>query len=380
MPRILGLALLAALTLTGCGAEAQPDPNDRAPGWQRLTEAPLSPRSAPVVVWTGSEVLAIGGEVGDTCPPNADCAFPNESAADGAALDPDVGTWRPIAPAPVPVPGYSPSAVVDGHLFVRVGRKLLDYDLDADRWRVLTRPSSDWYDLEADGDRLLLVSGSDENGVRPDLAYEPVTRAWSELPEDPLGPLFDRGLLATPAGVLLVGKELVASPGGGDRPSYVLGALLDRSTGTWSTLPRSDQLGGGSWGVIGSRVVNLSLDSSNGGGPGAGDYGRRIPFGGTLDLGTKTWGRLPNPPKYLTGGWPVGAVGTDRIAAEGWIYDGTASWTKVPHPRGAAVQPGPAVWAGDRLIVIGGTHQTSDNKTNRDGSVWAWRPEPGPRQ
>ena len=132
-----------------------------------------------------------------------------------------------------------------------------------------------------------------------------------------------------------------------------------------------------------SRIsaFNVSLDSTNGGGEGAGDYGRQIPYGGTLDLETRTWGRLPNPPKYLTGGWVVGAVGPRLIAAEGWIYDDSSStWTKVPRPSGAAVRPGPAVWADDRLIVVGGSNDTNDNKTNRDGSVWSLRPVTGALQ
>jgi hypothetical protein len=393
--RLIALVLLVPFVLTGCGAAADPQPS---PGetarWQRLPDVPLSPRGGPVTVWTGSEVLVIGGETGDICPPNADCAFANESASDGAALDPDRATWRPIAVAPVPVPGYSAQALVGGHLFVRVDHRLLDYDIDGDRWQVLPRRLSEWYDLEADGDRLVLTSGSDETGVLPDLVYDPRSATWSQLPRDPLGPMYGRGIVATPAGLLLVGLPLVENPGGGDRPSYVRGALLDRRSGTWSKLPKSDQLGGGYWGAIGSRVVNLSLDSSNGGGDGAGDYGRQIPFGGVLDLQSKTWGRLPHPPKYLTGGWTVGAVGTRLIAAEGWLYDDRiGSWSKLPRPDGAAVQPGPAVWiesdssgtsgagggVGDRLLVVGGSNQTFDAKTDRDGSVWVWRPEVGAR-
>jgi len=370
MPRILCLLLLAGLTLTGCGSGMT-----AAAAWKRLPDAPLSQRGGPVVVWTGSEVLVIGGETGDACPPNADCSVANENATDGAALDLEKETWRSIAPAPVPVPAYSSRALVDDHVFLRVDQKLLDYDIDRDRWQVLPRKLSNWYDLQADGDQLVLVSGSDENGVSPDLVYRPASGSWSELPEDPLGPMFGRGIVSTHEGLLLVGKDLVDNPGGGDKPSFVRGALLDRSTGRWALMPKSDQLGGGYWGAIGSHVVNVSLDSTNGGGGGAGDYGRQIPFGGILDLEERTWGRLPNPPKYLTGGWGVGAVGPQLIAAEGWIYDDLAStWTKVPRPSGAAVRPGPAVWAEDRLIVVGGTNDTRDNRTNRDGSVWSWRP------
>ncbi|MET3960762.1 hypothetical protein ABIE44_000696 [Marmoricola sp. OAE513] len=374
---VLPLLLVTSL-VAGCG-----DDNDRstsalgpepevASDWKRLPDLPLSSRYAPVVAWTGTEVLAVGGETGDTCPPNADCQVGNESATDGAALDPATGRWRKIADAPVQVPSYSSSAFVAGTLFIKANSDLLSYEVAMDRWTTLRKISS-WYDLEGDGDRLVLASGSDETETLPDLAYDVPRERWSELPADPLGPSFGRGVISTPQGLLLTAAELVENPGSGDQPAYLRAALLDRRTNRWTRVPESRQLGGGIWSVIGDRVVNVALDATNGGGGGKGDYGRMVPFGGVLDVATRTWSDLPDPPKYLSGGWTVEAPGARLVAAEGWIYnDADRTWTRIPRPKGSAERPGPAVWAGDRLVVVTGTNESRTNDGSRDGTVWSW--------
>lgn len=37
-----------------------------------MPDVPLSPRTDPVVAWTGTEVLVVGGNTGFVCPHNAD--------------------------------------------------------------------------------------------------------------------------------------------------------------------------------------------------------------------------------------------------------------------------------------------------------------------
>jgi len=384
MSRLLALLLLAAFVLTGCDTVTSgqsPDPNHHPAGWERVADLPLTPRSGPVVVTTPRGIVVVGGDVGDPCPPNADCARV-EAARDGAILDPGTGTWRPIAPAPVDIAAYHHGALAGGHLFVQVDGALLDYDLAADRWHTL-RQVSPWYDLEADGRRLVLFSGSDEGGVRPDLIYDVPTGRWSSLPPDPIGRAFDRGITATPAGLVLTAHALVPNPGGGDKPTYLLAARYDRAARTWTRLPdATDMLGGGRWAWTGRRMVAVTLDATDGGGDPPGDYGRRIPFGGRLDPGAGTWSRLPKAPGYLTGGWSVDAVGGPLVAAEGWVYDDeTETWLEVPRPDGAAPRPGPATWVGSTVYVIGGLADRSDSAADSyDRSVWSWTPETKPRQ
>jgi len=343
------LALLA-----GCGevVSQSPDPSEFQPAWHRLPDLPLDPRSGPVVAWTGADVVVVGGDTGAPCPPTADCAAPAHYARDGARLAVEDRSWRRIAEAPVDIPAYSSSALVDGSLFVLAGDQLLSYDLAADAWSQVPAPAGLEGALVADGQRLVVVSGSDEQRVRPDRVYDTGTRQWSTLPEDPIGPAFDRVITAIPGGLVLTAKELVDNPGA-DAPSLVLAARFDRETHTWTRLPDSDQLGGWAWTWTGRRLLDPSLGGADGGE--VGNYGRTIPMGGVLDPATGRWSRLPHAPREGTGGWPVAALGGRFVAVAGWTYDDDSeTWAQVPRPAGAPAQPGAAAWADDRLVVVGG--------------------------
>ena len=377
LPFVITLTLLVS---AGCGEEQSASPSQQGgggSGWKRLPDFPLAERDGPIVAWTGSEVLALGGDTGDQCPPNADCQYPNDSAKDGAALDPTTGKWQPIADAPRPVPSYSPHALVGDLFFVQVDRALLSYDVRTDRWETLPRHLDPWYQLVAAGERLVLVSGSDEQEVLPDLAYEPATGRWTRLPDDPLGPSYDRAMVWTPQGLLLGAKKLVESPGGGANPSYLEAALLD-DQGTWREFGPSDRLGSFS-GASGDRAIALNLGATNGGGEAPGDYGRDVPFGGRLDLRTGTWSDLPAAPKEGSGGWAVYAPEGRLMANEGYVYDDdTGAWQRVPRPEGAATRPGPAVWAGETLVVVTGMAEGDDYTDIRTNEVWSWTPVSAP--
>lgn len=373
---LLPAVALSALVLTGCGAERSGVPEGTAAAaWDRLPDLPLAERDLPVVAWTGAEVLAIGGDTGDECPPGTDCGLPNSAAVDGAALDPGTRTWRRIADAPRPVPAGTPAALVGDQLFLVVDGTVLVYEVREDRWSTLERRVGDGYEPVADVERLVLVSGTDEQGVRPDLVYAPATQTWSELPHDPLGPSFDRTAVSTPRGLLLGAHDLVDNPGAGANPSYVEAALLDRATGTWRTFGPSGQLGA-PWAVVGDRLVGMSLDSTDGGGDPPGDYGRSVPFGGRLDLATGSWSPLPDPPADGSGGWPVLAANERLVAGSGYLYDdATGAWQEVPRPVGASTYPGPAVWAGDTLVVVTGRDDGRTRDQTRSNEVWSWTRE-----
>lgn len=377
---LLAVPVLAGALLAGCGDVSargrSPEPRDAGAAWTRLPDPPFAPRTGAVIASTGSDVLVLGGDTRPVpCPPNASCTAPAHYARDGARLRLGEHSWQPIADAPVEVPDGAPHALLAGSLYVLARDALLAYDVAGDSWSTVPTPAG-FTDgqLVAGPDRLVVASGSDEHGTVPDRAYDPATRRWSTLPEDPIGPAFDRVLTAVPTGLVLTAHALVENPGG-DGPSLVLAARFDWSTATWTRLPDSDQLGGWAWTWTGRRLVDPSLGGGDGGE--IGNYGRTIPFGGILDPATGTWSRLRHAPREGTGGWRVDALGGRFAAVAGWTYDdGTGSWAPVPRPPGAPEQPGAAVWVGDRLVVVGGV-------TGAHGDVGgslakaAWISEPG---
>ena len=376
----LSVLSLTTLSLAGCGSTpAGPDavapgatgaaggPDLPAGGWTRLPDSPLSAREAPAAAHVSTDegelAVFVGGDRGQPCPPTADCIVERDSvASDGAAYNLDLGVWQPIADAPRPVSAYASTAVIDETLYVRTGEHLLAWDAEQDSWTELDPPTSpDGATLVADTwagtARLLLVSGTDENGVRPDQVLAPADGTWSRLPADPLRPSFDRAVVSTPHGLVLTAKAIGAD-GGPEDPALVRAALLPRGASTWQRLPsQEDQLGGWAWTWSGRRLVDATPGGSDGGQ--VNNYGRTIPHGGALDPATGVWEPLEDAPEEFTGGWGVEALGGRYSAVEGWIYDDgdsgqASSWTRLTRPDGAPAEPGRGVWIGDVLIVSGG--------------------------
>jgi hypothetical protein len=109
--------------------------------WRTIPDAPIPGRDAPIVAWTGREVLVFGGWIGQ------------RSRLDGAAWDPESNTWRKLASSQLT--GVEPvGAWLDGRLLRRhvdrgcgvrpVGRSL---DVDprrADQDGLENRDSGGW--------------------------------------------------------------------------------------------------------------------------------------------------------------------------------------------------------------------------------------------
>ena len=379
------LPTLVVLLTAACGQisnvdTAPPDPGVENPAaaaghgaWTRLPESPLSPREGTATAYVGGEVVFIGGYGGQPCPPGADCARPEDAVArDGAAYDLGTGTWRRIADAPRPVPEMAPTAVVGEQVYVLADETLLVWDSVEDSWDEVTPPRAlGWSGLVADGTRLVMASSTDENGVRPDRVLDTVTGEWSSLPEDPLKPSFDRMVTPTPEGLVLTAKPIEPDGSPAD-PALVHAALLPAGVRTWRTLPASDQLGGWRWSWTGRRLVDPTLGGADGGETNG--FGRVIPYGGRLDPATGVWSPLPDAPAEGTGGWPVEAPGGPLVAAEGWVYDDAdGSWTRLPRPEDSPATPGPAVWAGDVLVVHGGADWDLPDQPDEwtPGNVWS---------
>ena len=369
-------ALTGALLVTSCGSGTEDTRGAGGGTWTELPAAPVSPRTGAVAAWTGTEALFLGGDTGNLCPPNAGCAEPATSARDGAAFHPAGGTWRRTADAPRPVPASTSSTVAGDTVHLFLDDRLMSYDASEDAWSVSPPVPHDawWGDLAATGDGdVVVAAGEQQDGAPPDQVYDPEDRTWSDLPADPLGPSFARAVTAVPGALVLTGAAWVPDPGS-EEPSVLRGAVLDLDTRQWRLLEDSDQLGGGGWAWTGIRLVDPTPGGADGGETNA--WGRTVPHGGTLDPTSGEWQHLAGVPDAASGGWPVHALGGPLSAVGGWIYDDTdGSWTVLPRPPTAPAQPGSAVWAGNRLVVMGGLDSdagwTEEHLTDR---AWAWTP------
>jgi hypothetical protein len=314
--------------------------------------------------------------------------------ADGAAYDPRTGSWRSLARAPVPIADAT-GVVVGTSAFVWIpgdprrpgsSRAFLEYRIDGDTWRRLRPPSRDpdrQHSILAAGDRIVALSGTDEQGEQPDLVYDAASDRWRELPADPLSPSFDRTAAWSGRELILFAKDLVPNPGS-ERPALVRAAALDLGEGTWRPLPDSETLGAGRWVAVQGRLFDPALGGADGGE--VNGWGRTYPNGGILDPASGEWSSLPDPP--TTGDPPARELGSGILTASGgeywghrgWILDATGErWIEIPvlDDRDAMVSR-TAVAAGDALLVFGGTRWAGRQGTLLD-EAWIWSPRAAPR-
>ncbi|WP_249999053.1 hypothetical protein [Actinoplanes sp. M2I2] len=345
----------AVLPVGACAAREHRGPG-RA-GWREVPGGPLGPREQTLALWTGREVLLVGGSDAPPCPPNADCPDDPTPLADGAALEPVTGRWRTIAASPVPLKGGQ-GVVLGSKAYVlphRAERELLVHDVERDSWSRLRAPFDPQagYQLVAAGERLVAYRGSDEDGAAPDFLLDPATARWSALPDDPLGAAFDRAMAWTGRELLLFDHELIPNPGV-DGPPLVRAATLDVDKGSWRRLPELPMLSTGPWIVAGDSLVNPALGGADGGR--VGNWGRTYPYGGRVEIATGAWSPLPDPPagEALGSGARAGGTALYPSLAE-WVLDtGSGTWQRVPPPPGDDLSGYAVVAAGADLVIFGG--------------------------
>ena len=209
--------------------------------------------------------------------------------------------------------------------------------------------------------QVVAFRGSDEGGETADLMFDPATNEWSELPDDPLPPSFDRTLAWSGRELVLFAHEIVPQPGATE-PSLVIAAVLDLDSGEWRRLPDSQILGGGArWFELDGRLILPALGSADGGE--VGNWGRPYPYGGILDPQRGEWSDLPAPPvadlssaEDFAGGIRAGRE-ADYFGLSGWILDATArEWIEI-HPlddEGALTTGRVVANAGPEMLVFGG--------------------------
>lgn len=355
-------------------------------GWHRGEDFPLPWRDQPVVTEVDGKVLVVGGVGGPPCPRTASCLAPMDQVrSDGALFDPRTGSWTPIADAPEPL-RWGAAVSIGTDVYLATDRALYVWHAVSDTWQtVRTFRRHQYAQPVADGSRLLLVRGTNENGVRPDLTYHPASGAWGRLPVDPFGVTGSRSVTATPDGLVLGGNAIEAD----DRPSdppLVHAALLAPGARAWQPFEVAPVLGNENrFAWTGERLVLAALGGGDGGA--TGNYGRFIPYAGALDPSTGKWSLLTDVPDANSAWtqdsrwWPVEEVGGARSATGTWVYDDTArTWRRLTRPDGAPTTPGPATWVEDALVVVGGITwpqeggAATSGKTTVSQQVWTLRP------
>jgi len=358
------LPLLACLCACGTTTTVENLPApvvSRSDTWTEIAASPLEARHDSVGVWTGKEVLVVGGTTDvDPCSPGTDCEPLGSPSyrADGAAYDPATDTWRRIADAPSPVQGGI--AAWTGHEMVVVSRfATLAFDPGTDEWRQLDpAPHGFTTAVSMDGD-VVFGSYDQRPGVEdPDWVLHVDEGSWRPVPRDPFGESYDRSFAWD-------GERL-----------WLLSMAVEHHGGAWDGSPsRVAVLEGDTWEVVGETpdlvyeqrwwwFEDLLVVAP---GPYRGGIARAFdPSGGaweTLANGAVPEGscRMPRVgpgPQWLAGGGPL-------------LTSAQPDATLLAPRCDALPEPDVAVWAGDELIMWGGPDEGYGGNT---AVGLRWRP------
>jgi hypothetical protein len=172
----------------------------------------------------------------------------------------------------------------------------------------------DAYSLITDGQRIVAYSWGDEPREIPDLVLDPTSETWSELPDDPLSPGFDRVMRWSGHELLLFDHELVADPGG-ELP--LRGAALDLASGEWRVLDDPEA------GLARTGGTSQEDDFVNAGSVGESHAEYRLRSGIVLDETTGTRLRMPElePIESAYGGTTDVTAGMDLFVFLGSSWD-----------------------------------------------------------
>jgi hypothetical protein len=324
-------------------------------GWTSLSTSPLSARTGATAVWTGDEVLVVGGSR-NLCPPNADCAMAEPLLTDGAAYSPLDGTWRTMSQAPAPVIGepvvgddavYFRTVLADGATFVS-SDVIARYRPSNGEWTTISAAEVAGASLVAMFDDHLVF---EDSGWRLVL-LDPDDGSTQVLPEPPLPDLHSAHVAVTDGRVYLFGNARVADADT-SKPSLRLAAVYDSDRG-WRRLPDSELLSGGEMVIAGGRLVDSSNGSADGGK--VNNWGRTYAYGGMLDPARERW--EPLPLDRPNGSWVLQRAVEARggvITGDGlWLDPAGGTWSTIPAPSSSTRTGAATTWAGDRLFVWGG--------------------------
>lgn len=358
----LARLLIASAVLLGCGNDGSAVSSS---DWSAFDLGPLGARSDPVVVAIDLEVLVVGGN-NFICPPNADCASPDEAPLrDAAIFDTETLEWRAAADAPFGI-DHGEAATVDTAAYVITqcekhpscprGRAMVRYDAGSDAWTTLAAvPGTGYHQLVPVGGELYAVSATDE-APAADYRYKVEADTWVALDPAPMPPVFDRFGVDVGGSLVVYGAPL----DGDDRDKFV--ASYDPVENTWAPLRRAPSGGWQVFDVDDTVVLNPHFGSE---------------AGGVHEVSTDTWSPLPAPPSSdRWRGDIAGVIGEGQASyayAGGWMLDlRNGAWLEVG-PNNANSSGASLTTVGDALFVAGGHHWT-DSDELVEAEAFLWRP------
>jgi|GEM_PF-6033015 len=205
----------------------------------------------PIVVWTGDEVLVMGGDLSTATPPDP-------SGCEGRGCSSGLVTSASF--------GYVPSE---------------------DEWQALATPP--WFVNERSphvwtGGELLVWPWDVDDAPDPAYAYDPHENTWRQLPDAPIPPRQNAASVWT-------GREWIIWGGGGDDGEYSDGAAYDPATDRWRTLADAP-LGARKAPAVWTGTEMVVMAGSRGGGTSVCCGSTALADGAAYEPVTDTWRSL----------------------------------------------------------------------------------------
>jgi hypothetical protein len=370
---VLAGVMAAAACAPSSGSERGRVPWSEGGHWERIADGPPDARETTAVVWTGKDVLLLGGRIyrpaySANSPPDPTGdphSVGGAESSDGARFDPSSRVWSPIAAAPGFTLGSRASAFWTGKEALVLGRtgqggaRMVGgrYDPDLDRWTpmaasgVVLSGDAAWTGEE-------LVVGGTGDGYVAAAAYSPAADRWRELARPPA--------LNGPKG--LGGSVWTAVPGGvlyGIAPDLDAPLIYDLHTDRWRSgasvgaVERSgpQHPSGERYGIDVHWTGDVLFETSQSvaSGPGS-DMVFPQPAFARYDLAADRWGPMKRPPQPPSGSesmvvdhhavfLPPTAGDVPQVLA----YDGRDDrWDTLPAPPGT----GTLIWTGTELLQV----------------------------
>jgi N-acetylneuraminic acid mutarotase len=232
------------------------DPSTRT--WRQLPPSPLSARVDATALWTGTEVVVIGGQPAVT-------TSQLSGYTDAAAYNPRTNTWRRLAPTPV-TPGpqveYLEAIAASNRIYVwlawdhflkhhghttgeRFGLEMVSYDAATNRWSMIPQSTSSprgVNDPQWTGSEVVMPPAAPVCGFScpvaidvPGARFNPQTKRWTPIAASPDGEV-DGLSFWTGEALLTFNPDTYMS--GGDKTTLYPGATAawDPNRNRWTKL------------------------------------------------------------------------------------------------------------------------------------------------